>query len=109
MTVNPPKEGSSTWTLPHPFGSLPPPTETMYKKTGQKGRGRDEGPLSGGGRGKEPFLISTDESIRAPLAPNVCKQPPPDILKSDLSLVDYQLLKKEDVTDKPVEENIYRL
>ena len=33
--------------------------------------------------GKEPFLINTNESIRAILAPNTGKQPPPDIQKSD--------------------------
>ena len=33
----------------------------------------------------------------------------PDILKSAFNSVDYQLLRKEDVTDKPVEERIYRI
>ena len=77
----------------------------MNKKLVKKGGG-GQPTLIRGRRGKEPFLRNTDESIRAILAPNVCNQPPPDILKSGFYSVDYQLPNKEDVTDKPVEERI---
>ena len=99
------KRGARTWTPPNPFLLCLPPPENNGQKAGQEG-GRGTNTLIRGRRGKEPFLRNTDESIRAILAPNVCNQPPPDILKSDFYSVDYQLPNKEDVTDKPVEERI---
>ena len=106
MTVNLLKEGGSNLDTPQPLPSLPPPHRKQWTKSWSRRGEGDKQPLSGGRRGKEPFLRNTDESIRAILAPNVCNQPPPDILKSVFFAVDYQLPNKEDVTDKPVEERI---
>ena len=79
MTVNPLKEGSSNLDTPHPFISLPPPTETMYKKTDQKGGKTDQ--EGGGGRIKEPLSRQRADSMLAPLAPNVHNNPPETIVK----------------------------
>ena len=81
----------------------------MNKKLVKKGGG-GQPTLIRGRRGKEPFLRNTDESIRAILAPNVCNQPPPDILKSDFYLVVHEHSTKTDVlTSKPVVTYVFRL
>ena len=46
-----------------------------------RGGGGVQDPYQGEGGGKEPFLINTNESIRAILAPNTGKQTPPDFKK----------------------------
>ena len=77
MTVNLLKEGSSNLDTPQPFPLCLPPQKNNVQKTGQRR----------GGRGKETILDKRGRADQGASSANVCKQPSPDILKSDLNSI----------------------